>query len=162
MFMSSLESGDRAKSVKITRITRHGNRRTRASGTERVESLVSRTRRLKKLSRGAYFAVRREASSVWSGGSSFAFGCLLVTSWERAIARASPLEVANMCCPRQLFKCLPQGEDVVCAGCGAMEGCRVVAGAEGQRAKVRDEKERPKVTLNCETSSRASLLVASG
>jgi hypothetical protein len=64
IFMSSLESGDRAKSVKITMITRHGKRRTRANGTERVESLVSRTRRLKKLSRGAYFAARREASSV--------------------------------------------------------------------------------------------------
>jgi hypothetical protein len=39
--------------------------------------------------------------------------------------------------PGQLSECLPQGEDVVCAGRGAKGGCGVVAGAEGQRAKVR-------------------------
>jgi hypothetical protein len=50
---------------------------------------------------------------------------------------------------------------VVCAGCGATEGCGVVAGAEGQCAKVRAGKERPEVTLNCETSNKAHLVVAS-
>jgi hypothetical protein len=33
MFISSLESGDRAKSVRMTMTTKHGNRRTRGRGT---------------------------------------------------------------------------------------------------------------------------------
>jgi hypothetical protein len=80
IFMSSLESGERAKSVKITMITRHGKRRTRANGTETDESPVSRTRRLKKLAREAVFSARRGVSSVCSGLSPFWFGSLLVTS----------------------------------------------------------------------------------
>jgi hypothetical protein len=104
IFMSSLESGERAKSIKITMITRHGNRRTRANGTETDESPVSRTRRLKKLARGAVFSARRGASSVCSGLSPFWFGSLLVTSWKSAIAMTSTPGVVNVCCPRQLFR----------------------------------------------------------
>jgi hypothetical protein len=147
MFMRSLESGERAKSVKMTMITRHGKRRTRPNGTERDESLVSRTRRFQKLFRGAYFAARRGASSVFSGLSSFAFGCLLVRSWKRAIAGT-----ANVCCPRQRSQCWMRGEDVVCAGRGAVG---VVVGAEGQRRKFRAGKERPGVVPECETNDRA-------
>lgn len=79
MFISSLESGDRAKSVRITMTTKHGNRRTRGRGTEKEESPVNRTRRLKKPARGSIFAARRGASSVLSGPS-IEVGTLRVTS----------------------------------------------------------------------------------
>jgi hypothetical protein len=79
------ESGECAKSVKIKTSTKHGNNNTSARGTEKEESLVSRTRRLKKLARKEAFSVRRGASSVFSG-LSFEVGSLLVMSCSNAMA----------------------------------------------------------------------------
>jgi hypothetical protein len=84
MLRSSLESGDRANSVRITMTTRHGNSRTKASGTEKDESPVRRTRRLKNPVRGGAFSVRRVTSSGFCKPS-LAFGSRLVTSWKGAM-----------------------------------------------------------------------------
>jgi hypothetical protein len=59
--------------------TRHGKRRTRGSGTDTDESLVNRTRRLKKPVRGVPFSLRRGDLSALSG-LSLGTGTLLVAS----------------------------------------------------------------------------------
>jgi hypothetical protein len=85
MFERLSESGECAKSVRIKTSTRHGNNNTSARGIEKEESLVSRTRRLKKPMRGEAFSAHRGTSSVFSG-LSFEVGSLLVMSWRSDMA----------------------------------------------------------------------------
>ena len=68
--------------------TRHGKRSTKGRGTETDESLVNRTRRLKKPVRGPPFSLRRGDLSVLSE-LSLGTGTLLVASLRDSMVASS-------------------------------------------------------------------------
>lgn len=110
--------GDLTKSTNIKIMTRHGNRSTRPSGMEKVESPLSRMRRRKKPNRGAVFSARRDASSNVSSVS-LEVGSLLVRFCRNPILIARYLRLGELSRPaaaRQVSTPIVPRSELECRG----------------------------------------------